>query len=399
MAKTEKVKLTDPRITKIESKEKEYTVWDAGLDKLGLRVRSTGSKAFIYKYRFNGQQRKFNIGPAHIGIEQARKVGLHVASQISEGIDPAGQRRKIRTSPSVEEAFRDYLKESVEPKTKPRTFGEYKRILERVLPDKFKRLKAASVNRDDCVDLFQQLSAKPIMANRTISVLHAFFNWCEGDGKIRKQHTNPCHQIKKNKETRRKFKFKNDELRKLGIEIKKAESEQWPFAVYCILLILVTGLRKNEALQLQWSEVHLDEKRIFKEDSKTGSKEISLNDQAIALLTRLQEMRQFFRGGDYVFISPKDHTKPFVGLPKIWDKIRKGAGMPELRLHDLRHNVGSTAAMMTQNPVLVKAILSHAQLSTTDLYMNPSLEDQSGPDNEVGKQIENSLNLDTLRGQ
>lgn len=63
------------------------------------------------------------------------------------------------------------------------------------------------------------------------------------------------------------------------------------------------------------------------------------------------------------------------GEARLWAKIRRSAGIDDgVRLHDLRHTVGSQAARAGMDRRGIADLLGHRQLSTTEIYIN-SVED------------------------
>ncbi len=58
----------------------------------------------------------------------------------------------------------------------------------------------------------------------------------------------------------------------------------------------------------------------------------------------------------------------FDGLGKEWAKIRKLAGIPDVRIHDLRHTFASFGAGGGVGLPLIGGILGHSQASTTQRY-------------------------------
>jgi integrase len=58
----------------------------------------------------------------------------------------------------------------------------------------------------------------------------------------------------------------------------------------------------------------------------------------------------------------------FVGTPRIWNVVRKRAGLPDVRLHDARHGHASLAAADGQPLQVIGAILGHKDVKTTSRY-------------------------------
>src|SRR5262249_15543683 len=58
----------------------------------------------------------------------------------------------------------------------------------------------------------------------------------------------------------------------------------------------------------------------------------------------------------------------FVGLPKIWERLRKRAGLADVRLHDLRHSFASTGAAAGDSLLVIGKLLGHHDTKTTARY-------------------------------
>ena len=383
--------LTQGKVNKAKAGAKETTIWDADCPKLGLRIRPSGAKSYICRYRSGGEQRRVTIGDAEsVGLLDARKAVFEILGDIARGRDPGLERQIQRKAPTVAKALDLWMKEKIEPNRKPATIKEYRRIIDNLLPDNFKRKKIRSVVRPDCVVIFESLKRTPTQANRVMAVMHSFFNWTEGDGNLRDMNTNPVHQINRNTEKKRKFSFSNEELAKLGQTIREAEAKEWPFALMALWFILFTGCRKNEALNIEWKWVDFDRRIVHLPDTKTGERDIPLNDYALAILRRAESLRSAL-GGPFVFPSPNNRKRPFVGIQKVWERIRNKAGFPGVRLHDLRHNMGGRTAVKMGSAVFTKALLGHANLASSERYISPQLEAQLDASNQVSAEIFNAL--------
>lgn len=104
------------------------------------------------------------------------------------------------------------------------------------------------------------------------------------------------------------------------------------------LFAVSTGLRQGNVFGLKWSEVNLVTRTIrfpwmVMKNRKAFS--IALNETAVAVIRR-----QIGRGTEYVFC--KDDGTAFEWLPsKMWKAALEGAGLTDVRWHDLRHTWAS----------------------------------------------------------
>lgn len=100
-----------------------------------------------------------------------------------------------------------------------------------------------------------------------------------------------------------------------------------PFAAGAIRLLLFTGCRLREILNLRWAEVDFGRGMLHLPHSKTGR----LEPPALAVIAALP------RAGDYV-IHGDSPTQPRSDLKRPWTVVTRRAGIEGLRLHDLRHS-------------------------------------------------------------
>ena len=57
-----------------------------------------------------------------------------------------------------------------------------------------------------------------------------------------------------------------------------------------------------------------------------------------------------------------------IGIQKIWDKVRRRAGLEDVRLHDLRHSFASVGARSGESLLVIGKVLGHASSSATSRY-------------------------------
>lgn len=77
------------------------------------------------------------------------------------------------------------------------------------------------------------------------------------------------------------------------------------------------------------------------------------------------------RRGEHVFPSSVG-DQPLVGVNRAWEKVRVLAGIPDVRLHDLRHSFATFAVEAGASLYHIGRALGHAKTSTTERYAHPS---------------------------
>jgi integrase len=137
-----------------------------------------------------------------------------------------------------------------------------------------------------------------------------------------------------------------------------------PGAAAALRLLIFTGARLREILNLEWQFVDLDRGLLRLRDSKTGPKTILLNPPARAVLAGMEKLGQFVFPGE----SRDGRQQPRTDLKRPWRLVTKAAGLEGVRIHDLRHSFASVGAGDGHGLLIVGKLLGHTQASTTERY-------------------------------
>ena len=155
------------------------------------------------------------------------------------------------------------------------------------------------------------------------------------------------------------------ELARLGDALRVAERDKGatPWAIAAIRLLTFTGARLSEILTLKWEYVNAEHGILLLPDSKTGQKAVHLNAPSLAVLQDILRLD----GNPYVICGdiPGQHL---VNLERPWRRIRKTAGLDDVRLHDLRHSFASIGASSGHSLLIIGKMLGHSQPATTARY-------------------------------
>lgn len=409
-------KLTKEAVDRATPKSKRYEIWDDALPGLGLRVEPTGTKSFIFRYRpagtgRDGVKRFLKIGRyGSLTPDQARNKAKELLGQVAGGQDPAAALAEVRDAATVADLAASYLNDEVLPKRKPATAGLYQDYLNRLVLPEIGRLKAASVTRATVATRVHVKIGKrhPVTANRVLACVSSMFAFGEKRDLLPAGHVNPARGIEKFPETARERYLSTDELERLGAAIREAETTgvPWdvdetkptakhipkldrqtvisPFAAAAIRLLLFTGCRLREILDLRWSEVDFERGMLHLADSKTGRKSIVLSAPALAVLAALP------RTGVYV-ISGDSPTEPRSDLKRPWTVVTRRAGLDGLRLHDLRHSYASVGAGAGLGLPIIGKLLGHKSVETTQRYAHLDSDPVRRATNTIGATIAAAL--------
>ena len=354
-------KITKRSVDAAAPGEREYFIWDEELKGFGLRVYPSGRKMYLAQFRAGGRIRRVNIGlHGAITPDAARTEAMKHLSEVRLGGDPAGERDRRKASPTMKEFGQRFLDEHVASHCKPTTQAEYKRSVELFINPKIGSHRIIDVTRADVVELHQSMKGTPYQANRTLGVLSIMFTVAHTWG-VRNDGVNPCWKVKRYKEVKRERYLTPNELARLGKVLRESNSERE--AVNCIHLLLLTGCRLSEIQKLKWEYVDLDAGVLRLPDSKTGAKLVAIGQAVIEVFKSIPKIKD----NPYV-ITGQVGGQHLTDMQKPWRRLRKQAGLDDLRIHDLRHSFASDALQLGEDLPMIGKLLGHTQVQTTARY-------------------------------
>jgi integrase len=341
-------------------------LWDESLPGFGLRVTKAGAKAYVVQYKIGKRTRRMTVAKVgKLTPAEAREAAKSLLADATKGGDPAAQKQTARVAPTIAELADRYLAEHADVHKKPRSAEEDRRNLKlHVLPSLGKRL-VAEIGRQDVLRLHHSLRGMPAGANRVLALLSKMFNLAEAWG-LRPDNSNPTRHVKKYAETKRERFLSAGELARLGEVLAEADLNgvEPAAGLDAIRLLLLTGCRRDEILTLKWDEgVDLQEGVLRLADTKTGKRVVRLGAPAVALLRSIKRADPNL----YVFAGRRPGSR-FVGIEKLWQRLRIRADIEDVRLHDLRHTYASWAVMDGHSLPVTGALLGHRHPGTTSRY-------------------------------
>ena len=358
-------KLTKRLVDSLKPEASDVVHWDDALLGFGVRVRPTGRKSYIVKCRCRGRQIKMTIGThGPITVEQARTKARGIIAEAKAGQDPSAEHSRMRKSPTTKDLGQRFLDEYVPTHCRPSTEREYRRSVELFINPEIGTRKVTDIERTDIAKLHHGLRNKPYQANRTLGVLSKMFNLAEVWG-LRPDGSNPCRHVKKYKEEKRERFLSDEEYKRLGEALRKAEVEktETQSAIDAIWLLMLTGCRLNEIMTLKWSYVDPDAKELRLPDSKTGAKTVHLGTAATDRIKTIKKLED----NDFVITGKKPGGR-LTDLQHPGRRSRHTAELEDVRLHDLRHSFASRGLIVGEGLPMIGKLLGHSQIQTTARY-------------------------------
>ncbi|MDE0203262.1 MAG: site-specific integrase [Rhodospirillaceae bacterium] len=371
-------RLTDANVVRLAPSAREYTVWDTRLAGLGVRVRPSGHRSFMYCRKGEDGSRRITLGSATLtGVEEARAKCL----AIETGARSAGPER------GAVPTFAEFVAGSGQAclgRGKPSTRKAVAKVIAARLLPTFGSLPLDRIDRAGVTRWFDEYSrTAPGGANEALGFLRRILNHAIACGHLL---TNPARGVKRNPRPKLTRFLSRQEIRRLhhALDCHAGAGPSRARQADIIRLLLLTGCRKSEIRTLRWRDVDADTLNLA--DAKTGPRRVLLNAPALAILKR-----QPRSGSALVFPSPLNPDRPFSRDLKLWNSIRKDAGLEDVRLHDLRHTFASHAVLQGVPLPVVSRLLGHRHPSMTLRYAHVGDRETEAAAERIGAAIELAL--------
>lgn len=358
---------------------KLVTVFDTEIKGFCLEHRPSGGITFYFRYRDHLKvTRLIKIGLAEeIDLSAARVKAHEIKAMINEGGDPKLELR-LKSFPT----FREFIDERYLPfiKVRKRSAWMDETLLRNHLLPIFSEYHLNRIKRADIIKMHHEAKAKGFAdgtCNRWLILMRFIFN-CAIRWDVLPVGANPCSGVTLFTDNGARERYLSEEEVVCLFRVLDASSNVQLANI--VKLLLFTGARKREILDARWECVDLD-KRVLKVPlSKSGKPRfIHLSDAALAIIQSLPRKPNL----PWLFFNPKT-TKPIVSVFCAWNSIRKAAGIPDLRMHDLRHSFASFLVNSGRSLYEVQRLLGHYDPKVTMRYAHLSQDSLVDAANVVG---------------
>lgn len=397
-----KAKILDKTVKALRPLDKPYELRDTELGGFLLRVQPSGVMVYYVEYRTeDGRRNRYRLG-AHptMTVPKAREKAELKLAGIVMGGDPQAEKKEARKEREAL-TLREYLSDHYGPwaktnlksyaPTMARLNGCFLPVLDRKLIDltawDFEKLrqnrlknkldtmkrvpKQAGINRD-----FQTMRAA---LNRAIQWGHLVINPLDGVKRAREDRNQQIRALTQDEETKvlAVFEGRREKLEAERKErAKKGKSPGPPVPRYLgyleplVILSLDTGLRRGEAIALDWKDIDLKAGTVTVQGEGAKSSQtrvVPLSTRVGDTLTEWQAMT--------ADTGPVFPGATIDSLKGQWDRVLTKAEITGLRWHDLRHSFGTRLALAGVPLPTVQRLMGHANITTTARYLHATADD------------------------
>lgn len=348
---------------------------DKDLRGLYVEVRATSPGQGTYYLRYKdttGKTCHQKIGrTTDVTLAEARKKAREHKAEIHLGADPRGEHKAMKAVPTMSSFFDDSYLVYVKPR-KRSWAGDVSLFRNRVEPV-FGHLRLNEVKRQEVQKFHAGLLTTGISeatADHYVKLIRQMLNRAVEWDVI---EVNSIARIKLfNPDNRKENYLSPEELEGL-LEVLRTDANRMVCNV--ALFLLCTGARLNEALTATWA--HIDKvNRVWRIPATTSKskrvRSVPLNDSALEVLGQLGTDGK----SPYLFVSSRKGVdgalERLTWINTVWERLRKEADLPHLRLHDLRHQFASFLVNSGRTLYEVQKILGHSSHSVTERYAHLS---------------------------
>jgi len=365
-------------------------VYDASKSGFGCTVYATGKIVFWCRYGPRNRRRWTRCGTwGEVTVAQAKEKAKEILAQADLGGDPVYEAKRKRKVPTFRDWVQQYMGEVRHRRKRP---AEIQRYLDRAVErwggtplDEISKADVRAAARAQLEEVRAKLEAteanraakeerepEPLpntaghsTANRFLATVAACFNAAVDDELI---PANPAARIKPYPEAEPRRRVLSDD--EMARALKAISAEPDPFARAALLLLIATGARRSEVLNARWVDIDLEQGLWTIPTTKAGRKQVlPLSNDALAVLSGLERTT-----GPFV-IAGRFPDRPRADLKKPWERVRKAAGIADVRIHDIRRSFGLRIARTAGLHVASKLLRHHSVTQTERVYAPLGLDD------------------------
>jgi integrase len=366
-----------------------YQIADGIVPGLALRITDNGSKSFVLVARYPGSNNPTRRALGSYGamtIKAARDKAQQWLALLQQGIDPAEQearqraeeqRKRLNSFTSMAE---DFIREKLPTE---RGGKEIERIIRNDLLPRWGDLPVTSITDSHVRDLVahkKQVDGAPAMAGNLLMLTKRLFGWGLDRGAYGLDRV-PGDRLKRTnlvgKQIERDRVLANGELKAFW---QATEAMGYPYG-HAYRMLLLTGQRRNEVCEMQWSEIDMSEKVWTIPAARMkgeSAHEVPLTDDVVSLIDSIPRGKS----GDYVF-SQSDGRKPIARFSaekaRLDSLIVKllGSKLDAFVIHDLRRTMRTGLGAIPQISDKVKElVIAHTQAGVNRTYDRHAYRDE-----------------------
>lgn len=374
-----RLRLSKAAIDRVEPPASGYRiVWDSEQRGLGLRITASGVRSWIVQRGVKGRKRRITLARfSELPVDMARRRAAELALDVAQGhelVNAARRQRLLNTT--LAEALEEYL---LTRPHKPKSESLLRGQMRNYLAD-WQHQRLTDISRSMVADRHRDIAKhSPTVANAAMRHLRAIFNFAraayvDDDGQSLVPD-NPVNRITATRgwlpESPRRRVIRPHQMPGWWAAVGELKENHRDY----FRTVLLTGLRRAEALDLTWSRVDLDGGLLTITETKNGVPHVL---PLSGYLQQLMERRRRVARSQYVFASR--NGKPMSSPDYAVREVVEASEVP-FTTHDLRRTFATVAESIDVPAYTLKRLLNHLKKGdvTADVYVQITPERMRGP--------------------
>ncbi len=346
--------------------KKKTDYYDENITGFVLECRSTGGKTFYLRYDHNGRQKQVKLAAfGDAPFAQIKRKAEKLRAEVALNGDPAAAKAAAKAVPNYAELAAMHMADA---KLHQRSYSTTEAYMRNHIVVRWGRTRLTDIEsravahwlaakRDEGLAPATVLKIKMIFSRSFELGVRWGIAGCDKNP-VRAVPSKPVNN------ERQRYVTAEEATRLISAA---AESRNLQLAAI-VQLLLLTGMRVSELLSSRWANVDLARRTLFVPTSKTGrSRFVPLAQTAIDVIEALPR-------GEFLFPNPRNPAKHLTTIKHGWQTARDAAGLPDLRIHDLRHSAASFMVNSGVDLFAVGKVLGHANVASSARYAHLNQE-------------------------
>lgn len=359
-----KAHLTESLIQNLRFTGKQYDVYDITQKGLILRVNAKEGKTYTVQYKRGGRIKIASFGDIALKIARLKTMQI-----IGEAKNCAVLDKKTKTKTDI--TYTQFLNNYYYPQYKEQYRGAYEnyQMLTAFFVPLFGDTKLADIDAQKLKKWITgrlKFGVKKSTINRNLASFKASLNWAV-ESELITQNPVACIKLFKNADEERSRYLTENERHRFFENLTK-----FPLLFQVVVKIAIfSGLRRKEALTLEWRDVYLEDRdpylTVRAENAKNGvSRSVPINKTLYEALL-LWKKKTANSNSAFLFVNPET-GKRFYDFRKKWDRLCRLSEINDFRWHDMRHEFATSLLKNGVGLYTIQKLLGHLDSDMTKRY-------------------------------
>ena len=262
--------ITKRTVDALSVEHRDAVFWDRDLPGFGIRVYPSGLKKYVVQSRGPGGSKRATLGRhGKLTADEARRRAAEAIDRIKRGEDPIPP--PPEPEPTMAVLAERYMRDYVPSHCRASSAEVYRRALDNHILPALGEMRVGEVGREQVMELHYAMRGEPHAANAVLKIVAKVLSLAVEWG-LREHGPNPCRAVRKYRTHPRERFLTCQEYCRLGraVDELEAKGKMSRHAAAAIRLLVLTGCRRNEVLELRWDDIDRTAGELRLRDGKTG---------------------------------------------------------------------------------------------------------------------------------